>query len=247
MEAILYKIDEINKNAEVVYRYRPTPDCISRALGSVDYINNLCIINKGAFFCSPSTNTITEIIDTTTQLKVAEYLTPNYQFSYQTRGTNWNVSLRPKVRLENGSLKTDSIPNLYNYKWYKIVDTSATFVGSGLDFLPSVNGNYVVQAQKDTGFIISYLVSDIINYTATQANNIKSSKTKITFIDDDNSVRIEKPELNSSLKVFNVNGQILLDKSINGDAIIPLSFSKGIYIVNYSDNVYTFSKKVFIK
>jgi hypothetical protein len=245
MEAILYKIDEINKNAEVIYRYRPTPNCISLALGSVDYINNMCIINKGAFVCNPFVNTITEIIDTATNTKVADILSPNFQFSYQTRGTYWNVSARPKIRFDNGCLKTDSISNLYNYKWYKIIDTTATLVGSGLDFLPS-NGKYVVQAQKDTGLVISYLVSDIVNVTVSYTNSNTASKAKIIFMDDNQSLKIEDIEPNSLLEIFNINGQSLLKKSISGNEMIPLSFNKGVYIVQCTNPSFSFSKKIVI-
>lgn len=245
MEAILYNIDEINKTAKLVYRYRPTPDCISSALGSVDYINNLCIINKGAFFCSPSANVISEIIDTTTNLKVAEYLTPNYQFSYQTRGTYWNVSTRPKIRLEQGVLKTDSIPNLYNYKWYKIVDTTATLVGNGLEYTPTT-GKYVVQAQKDTGVIISYLLSDVLDIALTNntVNNSLNNAT-IAFINENNLLKIDNNNF-GQIEIYTLNAQLVYSKSITNKELIQLNLPKGIYVVKFFNEDFFVSKKIYI-
>ncbi len=245
MEAILYDINESNNTANVVYKHKVTPECISLALGSVDYVNGMCIINRGLFSCNTNNN-INEIIDTASNTKVAELFGPIGQFSYQSRGTYWNVSTRPKLRLEGGELKTDSIPNLYNYKWYKIEDTTATFAGSGLTFSPS-SGNYVVQAQKDTGLIVSYLVSDVMNVVLTSTRNNVLSKTNLTFLgDNNNALKIDNVDTNGILQIYNLNGQLLSKQVISKDEIIPLKYPVGVYVVNYSNASFNISKKIFI-
>jgi hypothetical protein len=165
-EGLVYNIDEINKKATLVSRYRPQIDTFSKALGSYDCLGDICIIDFGMYFPS-KVEALQEMAHMTDGDKiVAKLSAPTYNYSYQIHQTKWAaLQRRPKVTLKKNILISDNKPGLYDYTWYKIENTNAIPVAKGNSFTPSVSGKYVVEATQGNGLFKSYLISDVITFT----------------------------------------------------------------------------------
>lgn len=166
-EGIAYKIDEVNKKATFVNRYRPKPTLFSRALGSYECINNTCVIDFGMYKPFSSANSTQEMAHILVDNKLAAIISaPPMNFSYQVHATKWAaIQRRPKVSMKNNVLYSDEKKGLHDYIWYKIDSTTAIPVGAGLFFKPLVSGKYVVEAQQGSDRFKSYLISDVFVFT----------------------------------------------------------------------------------
>lgn len=164
LEGIIYNIDEKNKKASVVNRYRPQPNIYSTAQGSYECEDSICVINFGMHTPNKldgSNQTFAEILSN--NQPIATLSSPFVNYAYQVHATNWNpINLRPKVVNKNGKLFADKTTELHDFTWYKIEGTTAQKVGIGYTFQPTKSGNYVVEAQKGFGMFRSYLVSDVV-------------------------------------------------------------------------------------
>ncbi len=163
LDGIVYKINEINKTATLVSRYRPKPEIYSLALGNYDYENGVSIINFGMYKPENIEADKQQIGQILVGEKIAATLfSSGLNFPYQIHTTKWSVAqLRPKIIFNKNKLFSNLITGLHDYVWYEIEGTTAKPVGTGTAFLPPKSGNYVVEAQLGTGTYKSYLVSDI--------------------------------------------------------------------------------------
>lgn len=163
LDGIVYKINEINKTATLVSRYRPKPEIYSLALGNYDYENGVSIINFGMYKPENIEADKQQIGQILVGEKIAATLfSSGLNFPYQIHTTKWSVAqLRPKIIFNKNKLFSNLITGLHDYVWYEIKGTTAKPVGTGTAFLPPKSGNYVLEAQLGTGTYKSYLVSDI--------------------------------------------------------------------------------------
>lgn len=167
LQGIVYSIDEKNKTATMIKRYRPEPRRLSIGMGSYDCNNNCCIISYGVYkLLNPANKRELARILVDDKL-VATISAPYPNFSYKVLQTNWTAAQRrPTINLlKNGILSVNTLDGLHDYVWYKIEDNKAIPVGADKLFTPGVSGNYVVEAQQGTGLFKSYLVSDVFTYT----------------------------------------------------------------------------------
>lgn len=166
LEGLIYKIDEVNKTASLVSRYRPQPEIFSKALGSYDCVGNICVIDFGMYKPANLNDKQQEMAHILVGEKiVAKLAAASYNFSYQIHQTNWNaIQRRPVVTKKKNVFYSDSIEGLHDYTWYKIEDTNAIPVATGSSFSPTISGKYVVEAIQGTGLFKSYLISDVITF-----------------------------------------------------------------------------------
>lgn len=167
LEVLTYKIDEENKTAELVSRYKPEPNIYSNAMGSYECKGDTCIVNFGVYIQKTPEKTQEMGKIWVGKKLVATLAAPPGNFAYKVLQTKWNAAQRrPKVSLlKGGMLRANSLDGLHDYTWYKIEGNNAIPVGSGKIFTPTVSGKYVVEAQQGTGLFRSYLVSDVFIYT----------------------------------------------------------------------------------
>ena len=246
MEGMIYDIDEVNQTAELYDRYRPHPDCISKALGGLDTYNNMYFFNRGMNFCSGTQ--MVDIVKVADKLPVAEIFGPLANFSYRAHPTTWNISKRPKVTSISGQLVSDNTENLYDFTWYKINNLSAEKVGTGLSFSPSTNGKYVVEAKIGSGYFISYLVSDPINFILTDVRNTVANKIDLFYNTSNNIANIDIKETTGLLRIYNLNGQIMNETKLNNNHNeIYFSPNSGIYLFEITTDKNHSTTKVFVK
>lgn len=166
LEALVFDIDEVKKEATLVSRYRPQPEMFSKALGSYDCLGDTCVINFG-MYTQVNQSAMQEIAHILVDNKLAAILSaPSMNFAYQIHQTKWTaVQRRPKIVVKKEVLYADPIAGLHNYNWYKIEDSTAIPVGTGETFTPTISGKYVVEAKQGTGLFKSFLVSDVFVFT----------------------------------------------------------------------------------
>ena len=166
LEGIVYDIDEKNKKAVVVNRYRPKPDIFSKALGSYECDKGICLINFGMYIPSKKDSILQPMAHILVNDELAAIISaPKMNFSYQIHQTKWSaLQRRPSVTVKKNKLYSDTKTGLSNYTWYKIDGQKAEKAGTGTTFTPLVSGKYVVEAEQGSGFLKSYLVSDVITF-----------------------------------------------------------------------------------
>lgn len=165
LEGLVYEIDEVNKKAKLVQRYKPEPETFSKALGNYECYGDTCLINFGLILDGNKTGnqTVAHILKGEKIAAVVALKANN--FAYQIHLTSWSPEmLRPKICVKKKTLSTELTKGFHDYKWYKIDTTTATPVGEGLQFSPETPGKYVVEAQTGSGIFTSFVVSEIISY-----------------------------------------------------------------------------------
>ncbi|MDB5227727.1 MAG: hypothetical protein JWN78_1920 [Bacteroidota bacterium] len=230
MAGMIYDIDEINKTVQLVDRYIPQPQCISKALGGLDTYHGMYFLNRGMKFCF-STNQIVDIINQNDKSPVAEIFAPAVNFSYRAYPTTWNISRRPSVTLQSDTLATDSISGLYEYTWYRVTNTFGVNVGTGLSYSPTVSGKYVVEAKAGSGSFVSYLLSDPVDYFITGVSNTKKKTVSVTYNTTDKIARISMNETSGVLSIYNISGQKVNEISLHNNINeVYFKNAPGIYI-----------------
>lgn len=246
MEGLIYDIDELNKTVQLVYRYRPNPICVSRALGSFVRHNGMYFLNRGLKFCF-STNQMVDIINESDEAPIAQIFGPAVNFSYRAYATEWNISRRPSVTIQGNSLVTDSISGLYDYTWYKVTAGNAVKVGNGLSYIPSLNAKYVVEAKAGRGDFTSFLLSDPVNFVLTSVRNSVQNQIHMYYNPENNTAMVNLKETEGSLRIINVNGQIIKEAALtNGNNEVYFRNSPGIYIFDVTTSGDHVTAKVFV-
>lgn len=247
MSGLIYDIDEVNKKVQLIDKYTPMPQCISRAFGGFDTYNGMYFLNRGMNFCSVG-NQMIDIISATDKTPVAEISGTSTNFSYRAHPTTWNISRRPSItNLNSNTLATDSISGLYGYTWYKVTDTSAIQVGTGLSFSSMASGKYIVEAKTGTGNFVSYLLSDPLNYFITGISNTKKNAVSVTYNTTDNIARITMNETSGVLFIYNINGQKINEVSLHNNLNeVYFKNSPGMYIFDITTPAGHKSCKVYV-
>ncbi|MFN8282313.1 MAG: aryl-sulfate sulfotransferase [Chitinophagales bacterium] len=246
MEGLIYDIDEVNKTVQLYDRYKPLPACKSRALGGLDTYNNMYFFNKGMNFCSGTR--MVDIVNVSDKSTVAEIYSPTLNFSYRAHPTAWNVSKRPVITASNGQLTSDSTVGLSGYTWYKINNLKAVKVGNGLNFSPSTDGKYVVEAKTGSGYFISHLVSDPFDFVITGIRSTSSGNIKLFYNTLANTASIDIKETTGLLRIYNLNGQILNEISLsNNHSEVYFKATTGFYLFEVMTDKSHSTTKVFVQ
>jgi hypothetical protein len=247
MEGLVYDIDENAKTVQLIDRIKPSPDCISAALGGLDTYNNMYVLNRGMNFCASSIFEMVDVVNISDQSPVAQIYGPSLNFSYRAHPTVWNISRRPLVSLENGELKTDSLPGLYGYTWYKVGDTTADNVGTGLTYNPTTSGKYVVEARAGTGSFTSFLVSDVFDFVLTNIKNSANKSIALRYDPLGNMATIDLKDGNGQLRIFNLKGQEVISTALKSSSnAVYFKNTPGIYIFDITTANEHLAAKVFV-
>jgi hypothetical protein len=246
MEGVVYDIDEVHKTVALAGRFRPHPDCISRALGGLDTYNGMYFLNRGMHFCA-SYNQVINIVDIADHSTVADIYGPQMNFSYRAHPTAWNISRRPSITVQGMLLMTDSIAGLDHYTWYKVDDTSAVAVGYGLSCTPLANGRYVVEARAGTGSFTSYLLADPVDFTVTAVPPQPSKSILLQYDSSRHIAFIDIEEPNGMLKIYNIGGQLVQQASLHKSSnAVSTSLIPGVYVFDIRTASGQASEKVLI-
>ena len=141
----------------------------------------------------------------------------------QTLVTVYNAPNIPQISELNGTLTSSIIGD--RYVW---LDTNLDSIpnSDSSSFVPYASGTYYVKVYNQ----FCNEVSDAFNFYISNIVNLRNNySVKVS----DNTIEINDDEINN-VKLFNINGQLIVDEDLN--RIDISKFSRGIYILRISKN-----------
>ena len=141
----------------------------------------------------------------------------------QTLVTVYNAPNIPQISELNGTITSIIIGD--RYVW---LDTNLDSIpnSDSSSFVPYASGTYYVKVYNQ----FCNEVSDAFNFYISNIVNLRNNySVKVS----DNTIEINDDEINN-VKLFNINGQLIVDEDLN--RIDISKFSRGIYILRISKN-----------
>ncbi len=142
---------------------------------------------------------------------------------------NINISINwTGTWLESGEFSADE------YTWYQVVDFGGLYeksiqVGTGQNYMPTSNGKYCLKIEKN-GCIVLVTV-EVTDYVGI--NDYETVQFTVHPNPASDIIRVEGLEVNSTLNVLNMLGEIVTSYTVNASQTIDVKdMDAGVYFLN---------------
>jgi hypothetical protein len=171
------------------------------------------------------------------------YTSVEFYIEYTLMDTTSNLSLylsdylgTSTIPSANGNIVSSNVPSSLTIPFNNLLGDSVIKLIFNMSNVDSVFIN------------LNYLRVDVDLSSAVSIDESTLQIAPVTIFSNENKINIVNEEAKEyNVQVFNLIGQEIFNKKINNSTEIPLTNYSGVFIVVVSDNISTFSQKVFLK